>query len=66
MKKNSEYKKKKAIKRYLDGEKVKQIARSVKISTSTIYSWIRQYNEKQNSIVNEVTELKSWLSASRR
>ena len=58
MKKNSEYKKKKAIKRYLDGEKVKQIARSMKISTSTIYSWIRQYNEKRNSIVNEVTELK--------
>jgi len=58
MKKNSEYKKKKAIKRYLDGEKVKQIAEAMKISTSTIYSWIRQYNEKRNSIVNEVTELK--------
>ena len=58
MKKNSEYKKKKAIKRYLDGEKVKQIARSMKISTSTIYSWIRQYNEKRNSIANEVTELR--------
>lgn len=50
--------KKKAIKRYLDGEKVKQIAKSMKISTSTIYSWIRQYNEKCNSIANEVTELK--------
>ena len=58
MKKNSEYKKKKAIKRYLDGEKVKQIAGTMKISTSTIYSWIRQYNEKRNSIVNEVTELR--------
>ena len=58
MKKSSEYKKKKAIKRYLDGEKVKQIAGAMKISTSTIYSWIRQYNEKRNSIVNEVTELK--------
>ena len=58
MKKNSEYKKKKAIKRYLDGEKVKQIAGAMKISTSTIYSWIRQYNEKRNSIANEVTELR--------
>ena len=58
MKNNSEYQKKKAIKCYLDGEKVKQIARSMKISTSTIYSWIRQYNEKRNSIVNEVTELR--------
>ncbi len=58
MKKNSECKKKKAIKRYLDGEKVKQIAGAMKISTSTIYSWIRQYNEKRNSIVNEVTELR--------
>ena len=54
MKKNSEYKKKKAIKRYLDGEKVKQIAGTMKISTSTIYSWIRQNNEKRNSIANEV------------
>ena len=43
MKKNSEYKKKIAIKRYLDGEKVKQIAGAMKISTSTVYSWIRQY-----------------------
>ena len=58
MKKNSEYKKKKAIKRYLDGEKVKQIAGAMKISTSTIYSWIRQYNEKRNSIANKVTELR--------
>ena len=58
MKKNSEYKKKKAIKRYLDGEKVKRIAGAMKISTSTIYSWIRQYNEKRNSIANEVTELR--------
>ena len=38
MKKYSEYKKKKAIKRYLDSEKVKQIAKSMKVSTSTIYS----------------------------
>jgi len=30
----------------------------MKIPTSTIYSWIRQYNEKRNSIANEVTELK--------
>ena len=58
MKKNSEYKNKKASKRYLDGEKVKQIARSMKISTSTIYLWIRQYNEKRNNIANEVTELR--------
>lgn len=58
MKKYSEYKKKKAIKRYLDSEKVEQIAGAMKISTSTIYSWIRQYNEKRNSIANEVTELR--------
>ena len=58
MKKYSEYKKKKAIKRYLDSEKVKQIAKSMKVSTSTIYSWIRQYNEKRNSIANKVTELR--------
>ena len=58
MKKYSEYKKKKAIKRYLDSEKVEQIAGAMKTSTSTIYSWIRQYNEKRNSIANEVTELR--------
>ena len=58
MKKISDYKKQKIIKRYLKGEKVEQISKSAKVSKSTIYSWIRQYNEKRDNIGNEVTELK--------
>ncbi len=58
MNKISDYKKQKIIKRYLNGEKVEQIAKSTKVSKSAIYSWIRQYNEKRDNIASEIETLK--------